>query len=1471
LGNKLVIHRGLKYVRRLFFWLSTIAMSLLLLLFVLVQTSQVQNYIANFTIDKFNSLSSSKVSFGSVKINWLDNISIKELRITDYRDNILFAAKSMTIDFSVSQLLRKTEVTLDEVILDSANFNFTKYRDSLDINIVKFLYEIKKGIKKDGNIGDSRVLKVASIKILNSVFRYDNRQKKRLGDKRLDHSHITWQLSELNANNLQIINDSLIVDLRYFKGLDSLSKFEIMNLATKLTVFSKGVYFDSLLMYTNKSVVKHQFHLEFDKMSDFNSFSSAVYIDADLKDTQLNLEELNYFVSHEFPNVKTNITTKIKGRVDDFSLKDLNISMGKSSIEGSLSLNGLPKLQETFIELNLQKSTLYKDDFEDYISDTPFAISKLYISGSLVGFLHNFVSYAKIKTDFGELQMDLNLKIPTTLSEASYSGSLGCSDFFIGQLINKREYFGKVSLNGKISGAGLTMNNADLEIKTLVSAVDFNEYRYDYLFLNGRFRNKFFKGDIHLMDRSARLTGDILVDLNKDLEVIQSKISIENFDLQATNFTKSPLRLTSNFKLDTKGLVLDSLFGKLILTDVLLKSDVDSMNLELIKLDIMLDEHGKQVQLSLPELKLILSGKFSYKHLFEDFSMFVSSMKNRIVNDKHTPIQSGNIISPPYSADLTIEYEELAPYLKFFQLPFYFSDKGIVESHFDKRSGFNFNFYTQIDSLAYKDIRLSDVIIDANIAKGTNSKDILANVVIKSSNQNIYNIPKTEKLFLEATWYNQKLIFESKLTQPTTLSFLGLNGSISFLNDRAIMVFDKSSLIFCDEEWTLNPFNSISLNEGGVEFDRVEMYDGKENIAINGEYMYNSVKDITVELNKIDLKILNLFSTRKFVGKLTSLFNFHASIFDSLTFAMSSEVQGMSIDNVFIGDIVGVSNYVADSSYLDLKYDINRDAVDRIKLVGSYNLDDLKNPLALNLEFDSINIGFMNPFLDKAFSDIDGYANGVIEISGTLNEPVFKGKTEFKDSELRVDFLNVFYDFQGELLFDNDNILFHNFTIADKEGNEGVITGNITHSGFKETALSIDINAKKLLLLNTSRNENSSFYGTAFGTGTVKIVGPVNNLSIRSKATTEKGSKIFIPLSSNNVVSTKEYISFVDLSKNNGADNRINEIVNTNLGGITFDMDLTVTNDAYVELIFDIRTGDIIRGRANGNLNMTLDTDGQFDLFGGVTIEEGAYNFTIPNLINKEFNILPGSTITWYGDPYAGNLDLEATYRQVASLGDYFLNTVETDANNRIPFLVQLQLEGDMLSPNIGFNIDFDQNLSNVTIRDEEVISSLNENEQELKRQVFSLLILKKFSPQNTFAVGGDAFGSSVSEFLSNQFSYFLSQVDENLELDFDIGSLDQNALNTFQLRLSYTFLEGRLKVTGGGKTDANETSNQFLGDWSVRYALTEDGQLLIRAFSQNEQIIDEWQRETGLSLQFVKSFDDLKELLLKAQKKPKL
>ena len=55
---------------------------------------------------------------------------------------------------------------------------------------------------------------------------------------------------------------------------------------------------------------------------------------------------------------------------------------------------------------------------------------------------------------------------------------------------------------------------------------------------------------------------------------------------------------------------------------------------------------------------------------------------------------------------------------------------------------------------------------------------------------------------------------------------------------------------------------------------------------------------------------------------------------------------------------------------------------------------------------------------------------------------------------------------------------------------------------------------------------------------------------------------------------------------------------------------------------------------------------------------------------------------------------------------------------------------------------------------------------------------IQKFSPENAFNTGG-SFGNSVSEFISNQLSYWITQVDENLDIDVDLGNFDQEAFNT--------------------------------------------------------------------------------------------
>ena len=130
-------------------------------------------------------------------------------------------------------------------------------------------------------------------------------------------------------------------------------------------------------------------------------------------------------------------------------------------------------------------------------------------------------------------------------------------------------------------------------------------------------------------------------------------------------------------------------------------------------------------------------------------------------------------------------------------------------------------------------------------------------------------------------------------------------------------------------------------------------------------------------------------------------------------------------------------------------------------------------------------------------------------------------------------------------------------------------------------------------------------------------------------------------------------------------------------------------------------------------------------------------------------------------------------------------------------------------------------------------------DEQELNRQVFSLIILRRFSPPESFNTSGSIV-NSVSELLSNQLANFVSQVDENLEIDVDLSTFDDAAYNTFQLRLSYTFLNGRLRVTRDGtfygsqnsSIAPNNTGNQvsaIAGDWTVDYLLTADGKLKIK------------------------------------------
>jgi hypothetical protein len=83
----------------------------------------------------------------------------------------------------------------------------------------------------------------------------------------------------------------------------------------------------------------------------------------------------------------------------------------------------------------------------------------------------------------------------------------------------------------------------------------------------------------------------------------------------------------------------------------------------------------------------------------------------------------------------------------------------------------------------------------------------------------------------------------------------------------------------------------------------------------------------------------------------------------------------------------------------------------------------------------------------------------------------------------------------------------------------------------------------------------------------------------------------------------------------------------------------------------------------------------------------------------------------------------------------------------------------------------------------------------------------------------------------------YAAQIDKNLEINIDLATLDQNALENFQLSVAYTFLDGRLRVSrDGGFTDnrGNASAASIIGDWQAEYMITEDGLYRLRIFNRN-------------------------------------
>ncbi|XOV93677.1 MAG: translocation/assembly module TamB domain-containing protein [Bacteroidota bacterium] len=1490
--SKKTIATIIRVLKKVFFWSATAIVSLALCSILLLQAPWVQNAIKDKVLAVLYEKSGQNIHVKNIQVKWFDQVFLKGLQIDDYKGNVLLSASGVEVNYNISNLLTKNHLYLDDAYILNGELNLVKYDDTLAVNIAEFVNGIK-SLKGDNQTVDSlkQPLKITISQVELEHFQvgYDNFQKERLEEKYLDLAHFNFIINQAGFDQFEVKKDTITTMVSYLIGEEEYTRFPVREFKSNFRLTNKEIALENLFLKTPNSVLGDTLLFSFDSFQDLNQFATLVRLNINLNEAKIDQYDLSYFSALPREHRMIVGEADILGTIPDLSIRRFSIKYNDhSTLKGGIDFIGLPKIDEAFIDANISSGALYPEDFAEYIGEFKsnlLSLGAVRFSGSFLGFINDFVANANFDTEKGRVYSDINLKFPEGFADAKYSGRLVLDDFHAGDFIDNSEVFQRVNLDGEIDGQGFGIDNASFQLNADITNTGIFGYDYEYIKADGEFAASYFRGSLLVDDPHCKINGEGTLNLGIIPEEIEVRGTVDQLDFKPLGFSEKEISLKTTVFSNFTGLNIDSLVGKIQFDSTFISYEDKSILFDTISLAAERNNTSRFVDIDLKEAHLRLEGNFYFSQLVSDADLiareFAAYFEPEL--EQRVSIYKQLKDTRDYEVNMTLEYKDLNPYINFLTEDLVLSKNGLVEGTYYQRKNATLFLYTKIDSVKFRGVTYYDNTIDINASKDMDSLGVIANIYLNSERQQWIQIPETKNMSIEATWFNNDITLQGHVEQPQNNSSALVNAEMKLLKDKILFNFKPSNMVAFGDRWFFNPFNKIEIGKESILIDRLELYNGEQSVSLKGIYSSGNETNLLLNFKQFDLVSISPITPIALNGILTSEVRLNKSEKDS-TFQLLTEIdlKDLIVDDLLVGNINGSSDWVKGLQAISMDLVVQREAIRTITMEGYYYPFRSEDQLEVAVEFDQANVKLFEPLFRSLFSNIEGSASGSVSIGGNLSYPILNGYSRVENGKFRFDYLGTTYSYNGDINFNNESILLNRMQIRDRDGDMALLNGNINHKGFRNFSIDLDISANNFLFLNTSSTDNDLYYGSAKGTGDIKVSGPVTDLLIKAKATTEAGTKISIPLEDNADVDQKDYISFIDLTDTSGVE-VTEEQVRNSISGITLDFDLDITNRAYLELIRDIRTGDIIKGRGVGNLNMKLDTQGEFQLFGEITISEGGYNFTIPNFINKEFSISSGSTISWFGDPYQGILDLKAVYRQMASLSDY-TSATDPDAasrHQRLPYLVILDLTGEMLSPQIDFDIRVDESSAQLQVADQVALSDINNNEQELKRQVFSLLILKKFSVKDGFSIGGGSVGSSLSEFVSNQFSYFISQVDENLEVDIDLSSFtDANAFNTFQLRLAYTFLGGRLRVSGGGLVAQNSpsaTSENFFGDWSVRYMLTKDGHLRIKAFSQTKQgngsavgsnNSANFFRETGMSFQYVNSFNEFSDLLKKSRDK---
>ena len=1418
--------------------------------YILLSIPNIQDKVRHIGIKELSALLDTNITIDRIQISPFNKLELFGAYIPDLNGDTLLYANKISAGISLSDLLVDRELVFTNIQLFGLDARITKETPSSETNL-QFIID---AFKSDKNTPKKKInFKINNAIIRRGKIKYDILSAP-IRRGQFDPSHIDLRnlLSKLSIKALS--EDSVNISIKRL-GFDEQSGFSLNRLQFKFEANRQQARLSDFKIQLPHSRIEIKPIIATlpDTLS-AEHFYDQTRFSLQITKSLINPSDIAAFIPVlEKINTPILISMHLTGTPNNLYFHTFDFNFGKEDIiaHSQISVKNITNPQKRDILCDPITLNASSSGLTDIASKLPFLTEEQCKTISRLGTIHftgnissqnkNLTACGTLKTDLGSVHSDISINQNNSLNTTRYSGLIESKKFNLNGLFTEGNPYGEIIFKVELDSKKAKHQAPTGKVVGGISHFEYKGYPYENIMLNGEFGDNRYNGIIEINDPNGKLRVN-------GLSVLKDKDSEFDLVLQARDLNVSALKLMPKYKNSKLGFNvvakftgnnLDNAEGILSIDSLSFTNNDDTFRLNKFNIEAHNQNTPQSIAVTSDYINGWIEGNYKFSTLQKSLQTLLSEslpsifpfQENQPKKTEHKKNQQPNNFKFRFTVEPNIHMAQVL------ELPVTFTDRAIIEGEMNSLRNTALITGT-IPHLWYKKSHIEDAFISAR----KDSTEMA--LFIETNSYNKKQIRTTWSLRSKA--YRDSLDLVLNWNNDTQSTFYGeLNTSTHFSrthegNKLQIQThINPSTLIFNDTIWQMSP-SDISYCEKQIEINDFEISHAPQYILIDGIASNREEDELKIQLNDVDLDYifgtLNIKNVT-FGGNATgNLLATHLLTGAPRLSTEQFDVKDFSYNEAIFGDLHLFSMWDNDNQGILMKGFIENKE-DKQTYIDGY-IFPTKDSLSLSFDPDKLNIAFLRPFVSTVMSDISGIASGHIDFFGRFKALNVTGDAYVENLDFGIEYLNTRYNLSDSIHLSPTRIWFDNVTIYDKLKHTAKGSGWIEHHNFKDVSYDIAITeAQDFLSYDMTERQSPIYYGTIYGTGSTMIKGSPGQTQIDVNMSTGDQSKFTFVLSGSEAAGDYDFITFTNSGKQNTkigelqADsivikNNARMMENSkiqNSSALNLNLQIEATNQAQMNLIMDKSTGDMIKATGQGSILLEYNSmDGDIKLYGSYVLEKGSYNFSLQDIITRDFSIKEGSRVSFHGDPMATNLDISAIYSLSANLLDLdenFANDKEL-SRTTVPVQTILNVSGDVRRPDLNFDIAFPTLTQDVDRRVRSIIST----NDMMNRQIIYLLALNRFYTPDFMNMGqsrNNELVSVASSTLSSQLGNILGQLSENWNISPNFRSEKGDFSDMeVELALSSQLLNNRLIFNGN------------FGDFDLEYLLNKSGTIRLKAYN---------------------------------------